>query len=512
MKTRIVLLIGIFTILAFIACDKELDINKNSSAYTYANIDEKAGQWKPVFLTNVSDITVSTPVQTNSAEYLASLAALKSVSSSITEDQKNAIEFWGANSIASWNQIARTLAAKYNLPPAANADGTYPVPNAAEPGKYPYFPFANPPYASRAFAYLGAAQFDALIVAWKYKYDFNRPAPYQVDNTIIPALPKQTLPSYPSEDAVIAEVSLGILRVMFPNDTTYLKEKAAELKNTRLWAGMNTQDDIDAGSTIGKQVAAKFINDRAKKDNMGKAISTIAVTDSLAKIAEAKYGWRWRSLETPARPGMLPKFGEVKPWCIPDVATVRPGPPPAPGTPEFIADVNEIKDFTENPTSETRRIANFWADGPSTSTPPGHWNAIASDLILKYQMNPIRSARTMAYMNMAIQDAGISCWDTKYYYNGLRPSNAISDFRTLIGVPNFPGYISGHSTFSAAGAEVLAYIFPNEAATVNQFAQDASNSRIYGGIHFRVDCKVGLETGKKVAGYAINVAKADGSE
>jgi hypothetical protein len=117
---------------------------------------------------------------------------------------------------------------------------------------------------------------------------------------------------------------------------------------------------------------------------MGKAISTIAVTDSLATLAELKYGWRWRSLESPVRPGMLPKFGDVKPWCIPDVATVRPGPPPAPGSPEFIADVNEIKDFTENPTSETRRIANFWADGPSTSTPPGHWNAIASDLNEEY--------------------------------------------------------------------------------------------------------------------------------
>lgn len=507
---KYILAFSIFTFI-FIACDKDLNLNTNVSTYNYDKIDPDGGSWITVFI-NKSDISCNAPVATSSPEYSAQLTDLKSKSISISQSQQDAINRWGANAIASWNNVARELAAKYNLTPAANADGTYPNPNSAEPGKYPYFPFANPPYASRAFAYLAVAQYDALILAWKYKYEYNRAAPYKIDNSIKNALPDQSLPSYPSEDAVIAEVSLGILRVMFPNDTTYLKDLAAEHKNSRLWAGMNTQDDIDAGSTIGKQVAAKFINDRAKKDNMGKAISTIAVTDSLATLAELKYGWRWRSLESPVRPGMLPKFGDVKPWCIPDVATVRPGPPPAPGTPEFIADVNEIKDFTENPTSETRRIANFWADGPSTSTPPGHWNAIASDLILKYQMNPIRSARTMAYMNMAIQDAGISCWDTKYYYNGLRPSNAISDFRTLIGVPNFPGYISGHSTFSAAGAEVLAYIFPNETASVNQFAQDASNSRIYGGIHFRVDCKVGLETGKKVAGYVINIARADGSE
>ncbi|MEP7197440.1 MAG: phosphatase PAP2 family protein [Saprospiraceae bacterium] len=512
MKNKVILLSSLFVLLAFNACDKDLELPRNAEAYTYTNVDDKAGQWKLVFLSSVSDITVATPVQTTSPEYQTLLSSLKSSSSSLTSEQKNAIDYWGANSITKWNEIARTLAARYNLPPAANADGTYPVPSSVEPGKYPYFPFANPPYASRAFAYLATAQFDALIVAWKYKYDFNRSAPYKIDNSIKTSLPAQELPSYPSEDAVIADVSLGILRVMFPNDTNYLKEKALELKNSRLWAGMNTQDEIDAGASIGKQVAAKFINDRAKKDNMGKAIGSIAETDSLAALAEVKYGWRWRSLEFPIRPGMLPKFGEVKPWCIPDVATVRPGPPPAPGTAEFLADAVEIKDFTKNPTEETRCSANFWADGPSTSTPPGHWNEIACKLILRYKMNPIRTARTLAYMNMAVEDAGISCWDTKYFYNGLRPSNALSGFRTLIGVPNFPGYISGHSTFSAAGAEVLAYIFPNDAALVNSYAIDASNSRIYGGIHFRVDCVVGLQTGKKVAGYAIAKARADGSE
>lgn len=512
MKNKILQLSGLFLLLMLHACNKDLDAPKNVEAYAYSNVDNKAGTWKLVFLNSVSDITIATPVQTSSAEYQTMLGALKSASSSPTTEQKSAIEFWGANAITKWNEIARTLAAKYNLPPAANADGTYPVPSSTEPGKYPYFPFANPPYASRAFAYLAAAQFDALIVAWKYKYDFNRAAPNKIDNTIKTSLPSQDLPSYPSEDAVIADVSLGILRVMFPNDTNYLKEKALELKNTRLWAGMNTQDEIDAGASIGKQVAAKFINDRAKKDNMGKAISTIAVTDSLANVAEIKYGWKWKSLEFPARPGMLPKFGEVKPWCIPDVATVRPGPPPAPGTAEFIADAEEIRNYVDHPTEETRRIANFWADGPSTSTPPGHWNDIACQLILKYKMNPIRSARTLAYMCMAVGDAGIACWDTKYYYFGLRPSNALAGYRTIIGVPNFPGYISGHSTFSAAGAEVLAYIFPAESSLVNTYATEASNSRVYGGIHFRIDCTVGLETGKKVASYAIAKAKTDGAD
>ena len=507
---KYILAFSIFTFI-FIACDKDLNLNTNVSTYNYDKIDPDGGSWITVFI-NKSDISCNAPVATSSPEYSAQLTDLKTKSATISPSQQDAINRWGANAIASWNNVARELAAKYNLTPAANADGTYPIPNSAEPGKYPYFPFANPPYASRAFAYLAVAQYDALILAWKYKYEYNRAAPYKIDNSIKNALPDQSLPSYPSEDAVIAEVSLGILRVMFPNDTTYLKDLAVEHKNSRLWAGMNTQDDLDAGSQIAKQVVAKIINDRAKKDNMNKAISSIAVTDSLAALAEAKYGWRWRSVETPVRPGMLPKFGEVKPWCVPDITVVRPGPPPAPGTEQYEKDVEEIKKFTSNPTAAQRKLANFWADGPSTSTPPGHWNQIASDLMIKYKMSPLRSARTMAYMNMAIQDAGISTWDTKYTYFGLRPSNAIPGFKTLIGVPNFPGYISGHSTFSSAASTVLSYIFPSETVPLNQYVEDASNSRIYGGIHFRVDCEVGIETGKKVAQYCVDKARIDGAK
>lgn len=81
---------------------------------------------------------------------------------------------------------------------------------------------------------------------------------------------------------------------------------------------MNTQSDITAGENLAKQVSAKFIT-RAKNDVMGKkAISTPAITDSLANNALQKFGYKWVSLETPARPGMLPLFGRVKP-CVSQV-------------------------------------------------------------------------------------------------------------------------------------------------------------------------------------------------
>jgi len=165
----------------------------------------------------------------------------------------------------------------------------------------------------------------------------------------------------------------------------------------------------------------------------------------------------------------------------------------------------------KNLTREQRKIANWWSDGFNTTTPPGHWNKFASDFVVKYKYNPLRSARVFAYMNMAIQDAGIACWDAKYYYHYPRPIEMIEGFKTILGTPNFPAYTSGHSTFSAAAAEVLSYVFPEESNQVWEWAHEAANSRLYGGIHWTFDATVGLEQGKTVAEYAVERARLDGA-
>ncbi len=88
----------------------------------------------------------------------------------------------------------------------------------------------------------------------------------------------------------------------------------------------------------------------------------------------------------------------------------------------------------------------------------------------------------------------------------------MNGFKTILGTPNFPSYTSGHSTFSGAAAEVLAYIFPAEANAVRAWAIEAAESRIYGGIHYRFDSEVGLTQGRAVAAYTITRAEADGAD
>lgn len=118
----------------------------------------------------------------------------------------------------------------------------------------------------------------------------------------------------------------------------------------------------------------------------------------------------------------------------------------------------------------------------------------------------------MALVNMALMDAAIVCWDTKNYYYNPRPTQLDPKIKTLTGIPNFPAYISGHSTFSGAAATIMGHILPDRRAAYEAMAREASFSRMYGGIHYRADCEVGLEVGNNIGDYAIQRAQTDGAE
>jgi membrane-associated phospholipid phosphatase len=168
--------------------------------------------------------------------------------------------------------------------------------------------------------------------------------------------------------------------------------------------------------------------------------------------------------------------------------------------------------MVKNPTRERTAIVHFWADGVATSTPPGHWDAIAAEDFITKKFSEVRWARNMALLNMSLMDAAIVCWDTKNYYYNPRPTQLNPAIKTLTGIPNFPSYISGHSTFSGAAAAILGYIIPERATAYDAMAQEASMSRMYGGIHYRSDCSVGLTVGKSVGNYAVLRAKSDGAD
>ncbi|HWB24129.1 MAG TPA: phosphatase PAP2 family protein [Chitinophagaceae bacterium] len=503
------------TALALLAgCSKNISgRTDNIAQLNPANTDIDAGSWKPVLLSRPDTFAVLAPAATNSPAYTAELNEIKSAQQDITDARKAIIKYWSAGAVLRWNEILRTLVAKYNLPPYQNADGSYPIPSSLYPFAYPQFPFSNPPYAARAFAYVSAAEYDALVAAWYYKKLYNRSAPYKVDSSVNALIPRSELPSYPSEDAVLAGTMAEMMKALFPTELDFIQQKVDEAENYRIWSGANVRSDIVAGEALGRQVAAVFMA-RAKADNAGKAVGTPDQWLGLETQTAAKGQTPWFSLEVPKRNPMLPFFGNVKAFLF-DSATcvmLRPGPPPSTNSDEMKKETAETHSYITNPSREQMRIVQYWADGIGTYTPPGHWNAIAAEDFVTKNFSEVRWARNMALLNMAIMDAGIVCWNTKYYYYNPRPTQMDSSIKTLTGIPNFPSYISGHATFSGAAATILAHIIPEKADTYMAMATQASMSRLYAGIHFPIDCSTGLTVGQHVGSYAVKRAQSDGAE
>lgn len=483
-----------------------------------ASLDETAGTWKPIILTTnyTTQVPVAAPAAVTSDAYKAELASIKDIQSGLTKNQKNIIAYWSAGGVLRWNQILRQLVARYNLPPAPTAVGAYPFPDAENPFADPQFPFANPPYAARAYSYVSVAQYDALKAAWYYKYQYNRPAPHAVDNAVQAFMTKTSLPAYPSEDAVLSGVTAEMLKLLFPAAVEEITLRAAEQRNAALWSGKASSSDISAGLALGKAVATIITapgTGRFRTDGMGNAIGNAALWKQLADDAIARGEIPWISSEIPARPPMLPNFGKVRVWNMTpaQIISERPQPPPSTSSEKMKEELAEVKQYAENATRQEIAIVYKWADGASTYAPPGHWNDIAEDYIVRANFSEVRTARAFALLNMAMHDAAVGCWETKFFYFNPRPSQLDPSIRTKTGLPNFPAYPSGHSTFSAAAAGVLSYLFPQASQYFNDQAKEASLSRLYGAIHYRADIEAGFSHGTKIGSYTITFASGDGA-
>jgi membrane-associated phospholipid phosphatase len=238
------------------------------------------------------------------------------------------------------------------------------------------------------------------------------------------------------------------------------------------------------------------------------------------------------------RPYLLPQWGFVMPFAMPSGNFFRPDGPPSLKSLEYAREyievmrLGEMDESIRNP--EQTEIALFWADGPGTVTPPGHWNLIAQDVAAARRNTLQQNARLFALLNIAMADAAICAWDAKYHYNFWRPVTAIlqgdtdenpatapdADWECLITTPPFPDYISGHSTFSGAASAVLSLFYrtprirfttgsdalPGVVREFRSFleaAQEAALSRMYSGIHFRSANDDGLKSGLAIGKWTF---------
>jgi membrane-associated phospholipid phosphatase len=273
-------------------------------------------------------------------------------------------------------------------------------------------------------------------------------------------------------------------------------------------------DEVDRVAALADELADVDSRAFARGREIGRLLVSRAQSDGANAV------WTGRPPEgpgfwVPTPPGFVypplePLAGTWRTWNLRRGSQFRPGPPPAYGSARFRAELNEVYAVSRGLTDEQRRIADFWADGAGTVTPPGHWNMIAIALVRESGWSTLRASRLFSALNTAQADAFIACWDAKYTYWSLRPVTAIrrliageAGWLSYIVTPPFPSYVSGHSTTSGAASTVLGAFFPGRTSELDAMAREAAISRLYGGIHFTSDNEAGLQLGRRVGRVAV---------
>lgn len=359
-----------------------------------------------------------------------------------------------------------------------------------------------PPRASRALAMVQSAVYDAVN---------------SIDGTHQGLFGNFIADPTASREAAAICAAHDVLVSLYP-------ARAVQLNASRdaHLAGIPNNPSKTAGVSAGETVASVVLANRAA-DGSG---NTVMYTPNPA-------AGHWRIGPDNPAPALLPHWGSVQPFALSTSSQFRPVAPPTLNSPEYAASVNEVQVIgaqnSATRTADQTSIARAWAFGGGTVTPPGAWNRIAQDLA---GGNTIaENARMFAMLNVAMADAGIASWDAKYLYDLWRPIHAIREagidgndgtvqdaawLPLLTPSPPFPSYTSGHSTFSRAAADILAFFLGTDAINVNfagdfgemrlltsldGAANEAGLSRIYGGIHFDFDNVAGQWAGANIADW-----------
>jgi membrane-associated phospholipid phosphatase len=316
---------------------------------------------------------------------------------------------------------------------------------------------------SRILTYLSLAQYRAVLTAEKSKDG----------------------PSHPSVAAAVGGASVAVLSAFFPLDAAALEAQLDGDLAAPQWPGTR-HEDASAGEAVGRAVGAAVLAQAATDNYFVVSPGTPPVGSGYwvpnGAIVRGMHGARPFFLTTPDQ--------------------IRPLPPPTFGSPTFLAALAEVRGISDTRTPEQLANAQFWntSTGPFTA---GALNLIVDALITEHRRTEREAARILAYANAAAFDAQIACFDAKFHYWFIRPSQADPLITLPIGLPNHPSYPSGHSCITGALMTVAASAFPSEAGRLEAIIAEAGMSRVYGGIHYRFDITAGQGIGRAAAVLAL---------
>jgi membrane-associated phospholipid phosphatase len=386
-----------------------------------------------------------------------------------------------------------------------------------------YAEFYRPCPAARMMGYTGLAAYEATVAGMPE---------YQ---SIAGRYPNLNIPAVEADkeyhwSTVVNNVYATLFKKFFAN------VRASDLFKI---AALESSLNVQASNSLNTEV---FNRSKAYGISVANAVWDYSVTD---KEGHDKYlDPRPASYTPPVGPGkwsgsakpMFPYWGKVRTFAIAETDKLARAPIPysEDKTSAYYAQALEVYSVTTPQTYENQWLAEFWSDDVLgfTFSPPVRVWAIAAQIEAQEKSSLQVAVLAAVKSGLALNDASVACWNSKYYYNVERPItyinkhinpnwNIVSLTSTgfLPGTPGFPAYPSGHSTFGAAGFAALASVFGENVSitdrchenrtdfngkprSFNSFAELAwedAYSRIYLGVHWRMDCEEGLRLGYQVA-------------
>lgn len=371
-------------------------------------------------------------------------------------------------------------------------------------------PGFTPPIAARLIGYTGIVFYESLVAGMPEYQSLSKPLN-------MPAMPAASNKNCNFLLSANAAFSFALKHFINSLSAADIKEiDAIEEYFIDKYGRQMGRDAVNASVSHGQQIAeiiCRWAETDGGRDGYCRKYSSYSQAPSLPGMWEA----------TAFAGGLLPDWGKNRP-LLPKNANCQLPPPPAYSdekNSELFKQAMEVYKVFLHLTSAQADIAKFWADPPgSTFTPAGHSIQLLCQIISKKQMRLDSTALAFAKSGIALNDAFIACWQTKYTYNYIRPITYIrkhirKDWLPFITTPSFPEYPSGHSVQSAAMAEVMTSLFgsnysftdnsndtlgytPRRFHSFKAFAYEAAMSRLYGGIHFRVSVERGLRQGEMI--------------
>jgi membrane-associated phospholipid phosphatase len=352
------------------------------------------------------------------------------------------VKFWEATASTRWNERATSLLGQY--PPAANAQAA----------------------ALRMLTYVSVAQYRAVLAAEAGK-----------DGSTHPSVP-----------AAVGAASVAVLSGFFPLAKTALDAQLDADLAAPGWPGAKNEDPA-SGEAIGRTVGAAVLAQVATDNYLVKSPGVPPVGPGY-----------WIPAPPPA--AIVRGLFGVRPFFLTSADELRPPPPPAFGSPDFLAALAEVRAISDTRTAEQVEIANRW----NTATPPftsGTMNLIADELIVAHHRTEREAARILAFADAAAFDAQSACFEAKFAYWFVRPPQADPAITTVFTMPNHPSYPSAHACITGAIMSVLIDAFPSERERLEGILTINGLSRVYAGIHYRFDIEAGDQIGRQAAALAL---------